>query len=357
MTGLAQIVPELPPAIGGIASFSAALARALAERHGLPSFFLVAADSWHATDGLAGEAIGERNAENLGRRLTASGADSLLIHYANYAYQPRGCPFWLVAGVLRWRAASPRRRLVTVFHEVYASGAPWHSSFWLSPVQRRLAARLLRASDGAATSLPLYGRMLARWGPRGEVVVAPVLSPVGEPATVPAPAERRPRIMLVFGGPGQRGRAFGELRETLAAACRALDIDEIVDLGPPLPALPERVDGVPVRALGLRPAGEVSAQLLASYAGFIAYPAPFLAKSTVFAAYCAHGLVPVCAWPRRRSESGERLPFWEPGGEPLPGDPADLAARARDWYRGHDLAHQAASFLALLGAGREGRPG
>ena len=355
---LAHVVPHLPPEIDGVGGYAAALARGLAGS-GVTSRFLVAAPGWAGDGRGAGTPIGERSAPHLLRLLAAGGADALLVHYANYGYQRRGCPCWLVEAACRWRAARPSRRLVTFFHEVYASGPPWRSSFWLSPVQRRLAARLLRASDGAATSLGLYGRMLARWGPRQQVRVMPVFSAVGEPEATPALAAR-PRRLLVFGGPGNRRRAYGERRGSLALACAALAIEEIVDLGPPIELLPARVEGVPVRALGTRSEEEVGQVLLGSYAGFLSYPPSFLAKSTVFAAYCAHGMLPVCAWPplspRRRPPppprpaEDERPPFWEPGAEAAPADPAALAARARAWYGGHDLKRQAALFRGLLGA-------
>ncbi len=122
-----------------------------------------------------------------------------------------------------------------------------------------------------------------------------------------------------------------------------------------------------MRPLGALPAAAASAVLLRSYAGFLGYPAAFLAKSTVFAAYCAHGLVPVCAWRQRPPdprapngrrgrngrrgpyrEAGERPPFWDAGAAPPPADPAGLAALARAWYGGHDLASQAVRFRALL---------
>src|SRR5260370_12913652 len=121
---LVQIVPQLPPAIGGVSGFAATLARALEQAGGVSSRFLVAGDSWHASDGLSGEAIGERSSENLARRLTASGGDTVLVHYVNYGYERRGCPFWLVGALGRWRAPAPPPRLVTFLHQVHSARPP-----------------------------------------------------------------------------------------------------------------------------------------------------------------------------------------------------------------------------------------
>ena len=262
---LIQIVPRLPPAPEGVGSYAAALAMELRERLGVESRFVTG-------DPTPGSTV--------------------LLHYANYGYQARGCPVSLVRALLRWKGSAAGGRLVTVFHEVYASGPPWRSSFWTSPVQRRLAAALTRASDGIVTSLELYAGLLTRLAPGVEVHVSPVFSTVGEPARVPPLRERRPAI-VVFGGPGARGRAYGEGREALAAACRTWGIEEVLDIGPALSTPPQRLGTTPVRALGPLPASEVSRFLLGSFAGFLAYPPAFLPKSTIYAAYCAHGLLPV----------------------------------------------------------------
>jgi hypothetical protein len=347
---LVQIVPQLAPVVDGVGGYAMALARAL-EPCGIASHFLVAAPSWPGTGAFPASPIVKPAAASLVRQLTAGGVETVLLHYVNYGYQERGCPGWLVAALTEWRAAAPSRRLVTFFHELYASGPPWRSSFWLEPVQRRLAARLARASDGAATSLSHYGHLLRRWAPRLPLVVAPVFSTVGEPAEVPPPAHR-PRTLLVFGGDGNRRRTFQRVPGALAAACQAFEISAVLDLGPPFAGLPRQVSGVPVRALGVRPGPEVSAILQGCYAGFLAYPAPYLPKSTIFAAYAAHGLVPVCAWTRRRRAfvpaPGEEPPFWDPGAGPAPTDPDRLAAQARAWYAAHRLPSLAAALYALL---------
>ncbi len=363
---IVHLVPHLPPPAEGVGGFAAALGGALAQRSRLAGRFLVGDSDW------AGDAFGEAEARPVTARTPAAlvaqleegATGTVLLHYANYGYQRRGCPAWLVAGLLRWRAAGGGRLLVTVFHEVYAVGPPWRSSFWLSPLQRRLAAALAGASGGLVTSLDRYASLLRPWAPGRKIVVLPVFSTVGEPEVAPPLAARRRRL-VVFGGAGVRGRVWHEGLPALASACRRLGIEEIVDLGsaaagPP----PASVAGVPVSVAGALPAPEVGALLADSFAGFLVYPPPFLAKSTIFAAYCAHGTLPVCAWGGVGTGSdgdgagaaGDRGPregqhFWHlqtRGAAHLVGDPQSIADAARSWYGGHALARHAATYAELL---------
>jgi hypothetical protein len=320
-----QIVPCLPPPFEGVGTYAAALAEAL----GAETRFLVGDPSWPG-----GGAVAARTARDLLASLGDAG--TVLLHYANYGYQRRGCPAWLVSGLSRWSG-----RLVTVFHEVWASGPPWRSSFWTLPIQRRLAAALARRSFRVVTTLDRYAGMLRPWTAGREVVVMPVFSTVGEPAALP-PFEGRARRIVVFGGAGVRSRAWGPFRPALTRAARSLAAEEIWDVGPPLP-LPAAAGGIPVRPLGALPAGEVSRLLLGSAAGFLAYPPDFLAKSTIFAAYCAHGVAPVCAWDR--PAGAPPIPCWTGAG-----DPAAAAAAAHAWYQGHSLERQAARFREILAA-------
>ena len=132
-----QIVPRLPPPAEAVGAYAAALGRVLAAG-GMSSCFLVGDRHWaHAVEpeagaDLAGAAVLERRAATMARQLAATGATAVLLHYVNYGYAPRGCPAWLVRGIARWRSGATGRRLVTYFHEVYATGPPWRSSFWTS---------------------------------------------------------------------------------------------------------------------------------------------------------------------------------------------------------------------------------
>jgi hypothetical protein len=337
---LLEIVPAL--SADGVGGYARCLGEAFAAR-GIPVDLLASRPGEETGDALPARTAGALDAALERWWKAGEGPAGILLHYAGYGYQKRGCPLWLTAGIARWLARGGGRRISTFFHEVNAFGPPWRSSFWLSPLQRRLAAALAGASSGIATSLPLYRDVLHRWVPRRTVAVLPVFSAVGEPAEVPLLASR-PRRLAVFGGAGTRLRAFREHRASLEAACRALDIEEVLDIGPRLEDPPALVGGRPVRRLGVLPAAEVGAQLLTSLAGFLAYPPDFLPKSTVFAAYCANGVVPVCASSRRQDDG-----LLTSGVHYLPPRPAHplgetelqaVAGQARAWYTEHSLERQ-----------------
>jgi hypothetical protein len=100
--------------------------------------------------------------------------------------------------------------------------------------------------------------------------------------------------------------------------------------------------------MGTLPAAEVSAILTASAAGFLSYPLGFLGKSSVFAAYAAHEMLPICSGrPAFGVRSG--APFWDARSAFSPASHAPgIAAAARTWYEGHSLARQAAEIAAWV---------
>ncbi len=356
---LVQVVPTLPLGAEGVGTYARLLGRELARSGGLEVAYLAGdhrAETGAAPGGDEVARLAERSPESLAGALETADATAVVLHYSAYGFDRRGCPTWLAEGLARWRTRTAGRLLLVLFHEVYATGPPWRSSFWLAPRQRRIAARLSGSSDGRVTSTRLYAQMLETLDPSGgRSEVLPVFSTVGEPATVPGLGER-PRRLVVFGGPGPRARVWGPYRRSLEAACRTLDIEQVLDLGPEGegPIVPARLAGAAVRALGRRPAEEVARILLDAVAGFLAYPPDLVGKSTVFAAFSAHGVVPVCSWRR----TGRPLPAeleglgWDPGSGDA-GDLQALANRARAWYLEHRLAVHAGTFRRLLGLGAE----
>ncbi len=340
MSTLIQIVPRLPPPAEGVGGIALAFAAELGRR-GITSRFVVPAPHGAAAK-RTGLDVVEISPEPAALLAALDGAERTILHYAGYGYHPRGVPRWLATGL-----ALADGEVWTQFHEVWATGPPWRSSFWLLPLQRRIAGAIGDRSAQITTSLDLYARLLhsSLSGPHREIEVRPVISGVGEVAE-PLPFDRRAQRLVVFGGQGVRHRAYRLDSAAIATAAQALGLTEIWDLGPGEVA-PRALEALPIRQLGALPASEVSALLADSAAGFLAYPLGFLGKSSVFAAYAAHGMLPVCIGrpiaAREASRTGPvaGVHFWDVGA-PTPCPPG-IAVAARSWYEGHSLARQAAA--------------
>ena len=351
-----HIVPRFPPSISGVGDYAYLLAHQLRAAHGIQSRFLVCDPSWSAELEMSGfqvERCGGREAGELARRMSESGMpETALLHYVGYGYHKRGCPLWLVRGLESWKRADERRRLVVMFHELYAFGPPWSSSFWTSPVQRALVKFLARMSDHSMTNLKSSRRSLARLTSRSEnhFSLLPVFSNVGEPHALSAWGNRRARL-VVFGDPAWRRQAYFAHQAALENTCAAFSLDEIVDIGSPCGALPHL--RVPCVSKGNLPAEQVSEELLNARLGFFTYPAAYLAKSGIFAAYAAHGLAPVTyAENVADNDDGLRerdhfvsIGSWYSYGA---GEIKRVAEAAREWYARHKISAQATCYAEIL---------
>jgi len=99
--------------------------------------------------------------------------------------------------------------------------------------------------------------------------------------------------MAVFGS--ARSRAGSYLRrKALEEFIERHGVGEILDIGPPMESTVQaRLRGLPIRFLGSLSASAVSARLQSARFGIFTTPWGVASKSGVFAAYQAHGVVPV----------------------------------------------------------------
>ena len=193
---LLQIVPRAPDDCGGVGDYARQLARRLQELHGITSTFVSAAPTSSSTaiDGF--EILSPLRAFSA----IINPPPALLMHYVNYGYDPHGVPVWLPS-VLRRLQNACRGRLVTVFHELYATGSWRQSAFWLQPVQTRIARAIARLSATSIVSSQIQQAQLERLAPGAKVVVQPVASNFGEPALSFAElAGRDPHRWIICGG-------------------------------------------------------------------------------------------------------------------------------------------------------------
>jgi hypothetical protein len=350
-----QIVPALPPAVNGLGDHALLLAKELRDEYDINTTFIVTTPSAQFTDGgFTIEMLGARSEKELLKSLTAVATTSgiVLLHYVGYAYARRGCPFWLINGLRAWRANSSRRCLITVFHEIAATGPPWRSSFWTAAYQKAIAKQLVLISDRCRTTMEMYARRLARISGRKDFPAMPIFSNVGEGIDVKA-FEHRKKTFVIFGGTACRAAVYTRHRAELVRAFHMLESDEVIDIGPPLgfkPSMP-----IPFRQTGVANSSEISAILSDARIGVLCYPAPFLAKSTIFAAYAAHGVAPLLL-----GVSGSNCEDGLTEGREyltarmLPLDSHQLAAvssAAYRWYANHDLAETAREYAETIRSG------
>lgn len=356
-----SIIPRVPPVTDGIGDYGLALASALRNVSGIETEFVVGDPTWDGpaeVEGFPVRRIASRNSRELLallERADKSDRSIVLLHYEGYGYATRGCPLWLVDALERWKLTTAGRKLVTIFHELYATGPPWTSAFWLSSVQRSLTTRLVRLSDQWMTSLDRYASIAQRLSGNttARAYSLPVFSSIGEPAITPPLAGRR-RRMVVFGTRGRRIEVYKRSSADLNRICHRLGVTEILDIGRTIDFDIANVINVPVMTLGELPGAEVSCLLLDTVAGVLDYPASMLGKSTIFAAYCAHRVIPIIATygdatPSEGLVANRHYWLTDVESERLDLEIGQMIAdNAFAWYQTHNLSTQVKTLAACL---------
>jgi len=296
---LIHITPELPPTIGGIADYTTILTRRLVEVSDGAFQPVLIRTGWKVEKEIdikfpAKDLAGQCSTDALANTISklAGQAENkvvVLLEYSGYGYAKRGAPLWLLRG-LQKVCGKNGIPLVTMFHELYATGKPWSSAFWMSPAQRYVAARLARLSNAVVTNREFSANWLEKYIREDKPLqVQPVFSNVGEPESVP-PFEEREPYAVVFGGKSMKQRLYSEWDSSIDSFLKKAGIKKIIDIGGTDKSLPQ-IGGLPVEPVGIQPASVVSEYLKNGKVGLLRMPLHCLTKSGVFAAYAAHGLV------------------------------------------------------------------
>jgi hypothetical protein len=298
---LIQVVARRGAEPNGVADYALALARALRADKGVNSVFLSgtpSGDAMPVEDDWKTVCVPKRKAQILADTIQLLSAETnaraVVLHYSGYGYQKRGVPVWLAQGLRIWSRCAGRVPLLTIFHELYATGRFWQSSFWLSSIQKQIVRGLLNVSSAAVTPTDLYSKRLLglREDSSIKITVMPVFSNVGESGCGSAPCARS-GTAVVFGLAGTEHGIFGTYRSQTERVISALGIETIFDVGPRLSPMPCTFAGALVISKGVLPQRAVSELFQHARFGFVVYPLDFIGKSGVLAAYAAHGVVPI----------------------------------------------------------------
>ena len=355
-----QIVPHAPGSHEGVGDYALKLAERLRSDYGQETIFAAAAissvssvDSFDVVAPLASVEHGCGNCRDI------------ILHYVNYGYQERGLPVQLPSLLRRLRDVS-HGRLVTIFHELYASSAPWRSAFWLQRWQKSIARKIARISDACVVSSEVMRDMLLQVAPGTAIAVHPVVSTLGEPAMSSDQFVRRdPHRWAIFGGTHLIKRSLNSFRRRIENIPDFLAARELFILGG---SDDEEVQREANQIRGItchyQPAVEAAAasEILSSCSfAWIDYfrqrnvPTATILKSGSFACYCAHGVTPV--FPHAGSPialEGDQMPgpyFVELNRTHLPAlaDRTETSARIYEWYRRHaSIEHLAKGIATLL---------
>lgn len=337
------IVPRLPPSIDGVGDYSFKLTTGLS---GDMQFdFLVCDPKWNGPDFLESFKIlklKQRSSSELLKYLKQY--ETVFLHYVGYGYARRGCPFWLVQGLVIWRK-NKNFKLISFFHELYAFGSILTSQFWTSAFQQLIFRKLANVSDVIFTSKNNYSLKIKNVlrDSNKLVTTIPVFSNVGELAQTDfINFENRKKCLVIFGGKGVRTRAYTRSLEKIQYAIKQLGITEVIDIGPAITVVPSDILGVPITVMGEKSSYEISSILCSVRYGFIDYPTEYLCKSGVFASYCAHGLVTISSFYENQLEDGviqnkHYVPIKDSGFSFNEELFEEISKNSFDWYQEHNL--------------------
>lgn len=295
MKRILHVVPETPPALNGLGDYARMLHRHWPEPR--PEWHVAALKvpdgAKEAWPGVTFHAF-EPGADSLAEILRSSGCETVAMHYVPHGYHPKGVPSWLPTGLDLWKETGGSR-LITFFHELFAFSQPWRSAFWLAPSSIRVLRRVVALSDAALTSNALYARQLQAYGGlRFPAEVLPIGSNIGATSRS-GEIDTGPWRVAVFGTAKTRWQALEWHRSTLATLKSQKQLAELVLIGASGDGRDAEVAQryAAVRRVNDATESEVSQALGECQLGLVATDEPRVFKSGVFAAYCAHGVVPI----------------------------------------------------------------
>lgn len=366
-------MPRAPGSIDGVGDYSLTVARRLLELYGYDTLFAPHLSASTATTN--GFEILSPLSSDHHQDLFSRKFRHVILHYVNYGYQKRGVPFGLMSTLRTLRRNCPGRFL-TIFHELYASGPPWKSEFWLRPLQIQIARSVARLSDACIVSSETALSQLQRLRPNVPASLHPVISNLGEPL-LPADhfANRSPHSWVICGGTTLVERSARSFCATAKRIPQCFRPRELFVLGgtdnPKVRSLLTSLIDIQVEYYPQVAASDASRILSTSswawldYFHHVSVPTALILKSGAFAAACAHGVISIFPHPGSEIALGDdRLPgpyFIHRNALELPAanDRARIASDYYRWYRrcasSEHLTRGVACLLGDLGADADER--
>jgi len=365
-----QFVPFPPPYPHGIADYARVLCEGFRHQYQLETCFLIP-DTEQIRELLSPT---EKETEQFERCLVRPGDIRQVVkHYAHtdemiaIIYHSARSTSNFSEILIRLKQALSHSRLVTVFHEMPRNPSlrdrvknSLKRLLFKSPQNTFNLGKTMAASDQVVVVTNRYSDTLAHWSHK--VHYLPCFSNIGEPLHVPQWRERENSV-IVFGSSGTRDRIYTHHFDALIECCRRFQFDTIIDIGPLTDVTSEtshrgdvNLQGIEIVRKGYQSPTAISRLMQTAKAGFFDNYSRLpgsLGKSGVFAAYAAHGLLPVTWRPDPSEQDG-----LESGTHYLAVSDAQaavssealqrIATAAHQWYQTHDIENSITQYFNLL---------
>lgn len=353
-----QLVPHPMDSATGISDYALRLAEQLLQAHKIKSHFVVyekqfyGRESTYKSEQFTETALADCTPEAVFSLFSNRPIGGLIFHY-NFRgeFEPSRTAYWL-ANALKLARQKYAFKLIMMFHELPLTFNL--RRFTLPHPHHILAARgLVKMADAIFTNSTKLQNTLSKWTSK-PIPRLLNISTLGEPEQVPPLTAREPRI-VVLGTIYSRPQTYQQFTNELLMSCQMLGIKEIYDVGAPFELNFPNTEGIRVVQLGVQSREAISELLLTSLAGFLdysAYPGE-LSKSSIFAAHCTHGVIPILSKYNPAEADGIKMnQHYVVPEESLKN--MDLEAlqaisnNAQKWYRSHSVAENTKIFANHL---------
>jgi hypothetical protein len=275
--------------------------------------------------------------------------DTIVLNYSGYGFQKKGIPVRL-ARLIKYIKEYTSIRVITFFHEIYASGPFYSLGFWTHLFQKQIFKTILKSSSKIICSNQRVQKLILQENSIAinDLHVMPIISNIGEPTTDHLQFKRE-NCIIVFGTCGLREKVYQSTM--FSSFLKHNNIQYLVDVGEGDLKHLYPID-CEVRKMGFLHNKEVSDLLLKSKWAGISYPHSLLPKSGVFAAYISHQccVVNFNISEQNLSEDGLELGshLVSPADKFEDGDVLHIAKNAHAWYQQHSIKMHISLYQQLL---------
>lgn len=289
MKNIIQITPTYPPNIGGVGHYAELLANHLIKKGVKSKFFVTDFSDFNKNNKI--ELFGKRTSK-LSKLLENSNAKQVILHFSGYGYATRGLCFDLIKSIKEWKNRNKKRQLITIFHEIYATGPIYRMSFWTYIPQKYLAKTLFKLSDLVLTTTKENQSILSLFKPKKKVILSNVFSNIGNVKHYKKLNERK-KIAIIFGGVYQKEILYKDMmsnQNNYLNLLNRLFIEKIIDVGPKITEI-KKIGHIPIKSMGVKSKKFISNLLSDAKAGLVFYPVSQMTKSGIVASYASHGVL------------------------------------------------------------------